>query len=229
MQACADPGPAAAAMNPDDLSLFWMPAAELVEAWTDLLQAEQAFAAAVPLVRGRRLPARTRAITDEESLRFLAIEQPAQASAFLWRLELLGVDVGVKWELVADQWEAASPLDGFATDAWLAMMAFVGAGRELSQRQVLVTLKVTSLGWGREAWFAKAYGMGAAQAILAFGAGRYAEAVDLLRPLRENPPPFGWTRLHRDLLHHTLLESAIRAGQRETAARLASALRPAAE
>jgi hypothetical protein len=134
-------------------------------------------------------------------------------SALLWRMHLLGVGVGDRWEVVADKWDKVGPMHDHAFDAWLAMMAFVGARREVSQRQTLITLKVTSFGAGRGAYFAKAFGMPAAQGILAFGAGRYAETVDLLGPLCRNPHPSCPGQTHRNLVEHTLVEAALRSGQ----------------
>ena len=167
------------------------------------------------------LPAlRSRTMTDREGRQFRALELVTDASALLWRLDLLGVDVGARWNLLADRWEAMAPLGDYAFDAWLAMMAFVGAGRERSQRQTLITLKVISLGSGEAAFFAKECGMAAAQAILAFGAGRYAETVDLLRPLRRCAHRFGGRPGRRDLIDLTLIEAALRSGQEAIASAL---------
>lgn len=192
-------------------------AADELMSWA---QRPEARASGASAAREHLRRAKSRRMTEPESQQFRAFDKAADASAFLWRLDLLGVDVGVKWDFVADRWETASPMDDFAADAWLAMMAFVGARRELSQRQTLITLKVTSLGWGRAAYVAKTSGMAAAQAILAFGAGRYAETMDLLRPLRDGAPPFGWSQVHLDLADQTLIEAAIRSGQDALASEL---------
>ena len=173
-----------------------------------------------PRPHGIARAAMRRPMTERERQQFLAIELVTDATALLWKLDLLGVDVGVRWELVADRWDAVGPMGDYAYNAWIAMMAFVGASREGSQRQTLINLKVTSLGWGDAAFFAKECGMAAAQAILAFGAGRYAETVDLLRPLRRCMHRFGGDRARRDLLDLTLVEAAIRSGQNDLASAL---------
>src|SRR5690606_1377781 len=51
------------------------------------------------------------------------------ASALLWRLELLDVDVGPRWQPLADLWEAHADSGNYAFNDAHAMMAFVGAGR----------------------------------------------------------------------------------------------------
>ncbi len=152
-----------------------------------------------------------------------SIELVTETTALLWRLDLMGVEVGGRWPILADRWDAVAPLGEHAADAWLAMMAYVGARREPAQRSTLIMLKVASLGWGEEAFFAKECGMAAAQAILAFGAGRYSETLDLLLPLRHCERHFGEQCGHgsrRDLIEHTLIEAAIRSGHDDLAAEL---------
>jgi hypothetical protein len=149
-----------------------------------------------------------------------SVELVTETTALLWRLDLMGVDVGQRWQVLADRWDAVTPLGDQAPHAWLAMMAYVGARREASQRATLIRLKVASLGRGEEAFFAKECGMAAAQATLAFGAGRYEETLDLLLPLRHCEQHFGEHNGHRDLIDHTLIEAAIRSGHEDLAAAL---------
>src|ERR1700736_618475 len=51
------------------------------------------------------------------------------ASALLWRLEVYGVDVGDRWQSLADAWEPRSDEAWYAFNDMHAMMAFAGAGR----------------------------------------------------------------------------------------------------
>ena len=149
-----------------------------------------------------------------------SVELVTETTALLWRLDLMGVDVGGRWPVLADRWDAIAPLGERGFDAWLAMMAYVRAGRQASQRATLLMLKVTSLGRGEAAFFAKECGMAAAQAIVAFGAGRYEETLDLLLPLRHCEQHFGEAAGRRDLVDHTLIEAAIRSGHDDLAAAL---------
>jgi tetratricopeptide (TPR) repeat protein len=135
------------------------------------------------------------------------------ATALLWRLHLLGVDVGDRWSIVAGQWEAVGPVGDYAFNAYHTMMAYVGADRVRLQNETLNTLKAAGLGTGDAALFAKEIGLDAAQAILAFGAGRYSETLDLLRPLRHYSHRFGGSHAQRDLIDLTMIEAAIRSGR----------------
>jgi hypothetical protein len=49
--------------------------------------------------------------------------------------------------------------------------------------------------------------------LLAFGRGRYEEAVDLLWPIRRHVHEFGGSHAQRDVMQRTLVEAAIRAGR----------------
>lgn len=152
------------------------------------------------------------------------------ATALLWRLQLRGVDVASRWDTVADGWAPLAGAGNYAFNDWHAMIAFVGSGRGKAQRAVVDSLEVTAAtGTGDTAAFAREVGLDAARAMQAFGEHRYADAVALLRPLRGRAARFGGSHAQRDLLDLTLLEAALRAGQRPLAAALAAeraALRP---
>ena len=139
------------------------------------------------------------------------------ATALLWRLNLLGVDVGDRWNAVADRWAAVDNVGDYAFNAWHAMMAFVGADRVRAQTETLNSLKVATLAEGDVALFAAEIGLGAAQAVLAFGAGRCSEALELLRPLRSHAHRFGGSHAQRDLIDLTMIEAAMRSGRRSFA------------
>src|SRR5690606_5828827 len=51
------------------------------------------------------------------------------ASAMLWRLHLRGIDVGVRWESLADDWWPLATVGSYAFNDVHAVMAFVGARR----------------------------------------------------------------------------------------------------
>jgi hypothetical protein len=60
--------------------------------------------------------------------------------------------------------------------------------------------------------FTRDVGHPATRAIQAFGQGRYAECVELLRPIRHIAHRFGGSHAQRDLLEQTLIEASRRAG-----------------
>ncbi len=138
------------------------------------------------------------------------------ASALLWRLELLGVDVGARWQAVADAWAPLANAS-YAFNDVHAMLAFVGAGQDERARALLAAQERALAGDADNATFTREVGAPVTRAIHAFGAGAYAECVQLLRPVREIASRFGGSHAQRDLLDRTLLEAARRAGQRALA------------
>jgi hypothetical protein len=142
------------------------------------------------------------------------------ASALLWRLHLRGVDLGTRWEAVADQWMPVATAGNYAFNDVHAMMAFVGAGRSRSAESVLDAQRAAMEGTGDNVDFTREVGYPAAQAIKSFGDGDYARTVELLRPIRSYSHRYGGSHAQRDLIDLTLIEAAARAGQDNLAAAL---------
>jgi len=143
------------------------------------------------------------------------------ASAMLWRLHLQGVDVGARWQALADSWAPVATAGNYAFNDMHAVMAFVGAGRHADAEAVLEAQRAALEGRGDNAAFTREVGAAAAQAVKAFGDGDYAATVRLLRPVRNSAHRFGGSHAQRDVIDLTLIEAAVRAGQ----AGLAQALR----
>lgn len=138
------------------------------------------------------------------------------ASAMLWRLALRGIDVGDRWQSLADRWAAATERSTYAFNDLHAMMAFVGAGREQQAQRMLAAqdAALANPAAGNDnVGFLRDVGYDATRAIHAFGAGRFDEAVQRLRPLRSHAARFGGSHAQRDLIDLTLIEAADRAGQ----------------
>lgn len=137
------------------------------------------------------------------------------ASAMLWRLKLLDVDVGARWDEIADAW---APLveDGFyAFNDVHAMMALVGAGRDKDAADLAARLDQVGAAHDGRANDGMTRDVGApvAKALLAFGRGRYGDAASLLRSIRYRAHRFGGSNAQRDLVGWTLVEAALRDGQ----------------
>ncbi|HLT04657.1 MAG TPA: hypothetical protein VK019_06805 [Pseudomonas sp.] len=135
------------------------------------------------------------------------------ASALLWRLELLGVDVGARWQPLADLWEAHADAGNYAFNDAHAMMAFVGAGRGTAVERVLAAQRRAMAEDTDNQRFTSEVGHPLCLAIQAFAAGDPADCVRLIRPLRAIAQRFGGSHAQRDLLDLTLLEAARRSGQ----------------
>jgi hypothetical protein len=142
------------------------------------------------------------------------------ASAMLWRLSLRGIDVSDRWNAIADDWSTVAAAGNYAFNEFHAMLAFVGSGREQEQQAVIASLRTAAAGDTDTAAFAREVGLDAALAIQAFGQGRHAEAVRLLRPLRSYSHRFGGSHAQRDLIDLTLIEAAQRARLQDLATAL---------
>lgn len=142
------------------------------------------------------------------------------ASALLWRLHLRGVDIGDRWNAVADKWVSIATAGNYAFNDMHAMMAFVAAGRSMAADAVLEAQRSAMDGVDDNAAFTREVGYAATQAIKAFGDGNHAETVRLLRPIRSYAHRFGGSHAQRDLIDLTLIEAASRGGQNRLAAAL---------
>ena len=136
------------------------------------------------------------------------------ASALLWRLHLMKIDVGNRWDALANKW-AKSVSDGgyYCFNDFHALMAFIAAGRNAETKEVIQLLEKSAQGENYSALMARAVGLPLARALVAFNAENYAESTELLSSVRFTANRFGGSHAQRDLISQTLIESAIRAGQ----------------
>jgi hypothetical protein len=135
------------------------------------------------------------------------------AAALLWRLELRGVDVGDRWNVLADVY-ATQPRGQYAFDDAHAMLAFVGAGREAEAQALLDRQAAVLAGPGDNALFAGEVGLPVMQALHAFGHKDYDRTIELLRDVRSKAARFGGSHAQRDLIDLTLIAAAGRGGER---------------
>ena len=129
------------------------------------------------------------------------------ASAMLWRLKLIGVDVGDRWAPLAEAW-AAQPAGRLAFEDAHAMMAFIGAGREDLARATLEAQAAAASSPGDNAYFAREVGLPLARGLLAFGRSDHATAIELLRGVRNRAGRFGGSHAQRDVIDLTLIAAA---------------------
>jgi len=136
------------------------------------------------------------------------------AASLLMRLELLGVDVGPRWAELAER--AAPRVADLAlpfTDLHV-VLAQARAGRAEPLARELAALEHATDPVRRRLV------VPIARALEAFTAGRPAEVVDLMLPLRRDWMPIGGSRTQRDLFAQILLVAALRAGRLDTARQL---------
>lgn len=152
------------------------------------------------------------------------------ASALLWRLQLLDVDVGERWTNLADKWERSAADTLYAFNDVHAMMTFVSDNRT-DAAKTLLTANERYVENASDANVAMSREMGIpfCLAIQDFQNGNYADCVDHLLPVRYMTHRLGGSFAQRDVIGWTLLEAALRARRFDLALGLANertALKP---
>jgi len=147
----------------------------------------------------------------------------ANATALLWRLEQAGVDVGHRWEELAQR--SAVHLDDhlFVFADLHYGMAVAASGEEHSVERFLKSCRrFADSGGGTESQVMAEVGLPVAEAIVAHRLRRFAEASDLLLPIRELIWKIGGSHAQRDLFEQLLIDSVVRGGRGELATTLLS-------
>lgn len=144
------------------------------------------------------------------------------ASALLWRLQLRGVSIGDRWHTLADLWEPVAFAGTYAFNDVHAMMAFAASGRTDAMGRILEAQREAMARPDDNAAFTREVGHPIAMAIRAFADEDYAGCVRLLRAVRAIAHRFGGSHAQRDVLDLTLIEAALRAGDKALAAALAA-------
>lgn len=131
-------------------------------------------------------------------------------AALLWRLHLLGAEVGSRWTTLAQGWDLTPRDAGHSAfnDAHL-LMALLGLG-DAAGAQALVgavqrRAERAEHTASANAAMAREVGLPLMRGLLAFDAGDGAEAARLLAPLRETAHRFGGSHAQRDVIDWTLL------------------------
>ncbi|MEP7298647.1 MAG: tetratricopeptide repeat protein [Burkholderiales bacterium] len=133
------------------------------------------------------------------------------ASALLWRLQLLGVDVGARWEALARDWaDPVGHAGHYAFNDVHALLALLGSG-DRARAQALLAASVQRARADNAA-MNREVGVPLMQGLLAYSDGDAATACELLYPLRAVAHRFGGSHAQRDLIDQTLLAAAARSG-----------------
>lgn len=135
------------------------------------------------------------------------------AAALLWRLHLRGVEVGNRWADLADTYARTGEAGFYAFNDMHAMMAFAATGRAADAEALLDAMEAGAATVGTNGFMTRTVGLPIAAAIRAFGQGDYDEAVRQLLPVRYSAHQFGGSHAQRDVVHRTLIEASLRAGQ----------------
>jgi tetratricopeptide (TPR) repeat protein len=143
------------------------------------------------------------------------------ASALLWRLHLLGHDVGNRWLELADAWAPHADGQTYSFNDWHAVMAFLGAGRQADVARILGRYRADAPPRTEAGRWAQQIGSALIEGFAAFWRGDYEAAVDRLHGSRHIANAFGGSHAQRDVIDWTLTEAAVRAGLRDLAEALA--------
>jgi hypothetical protein len=155
------------------------------------------------------------------TLRPLALNL-CNASALLWRLEMLGCDVSARWRDLLPLWEGHADGRTLMFNDLHAVMAELGAGEAALAERRLQWMRQTA---ASDAELADCYGdvgIPLVGGFIAFHRGAYAQAVDHLLPVRFDLWRIGGSKAQRDVVDWTLAEAAVRAGSRDVALSLAN-------
>jgi tetratricopeptide (TPR) repeat protein len=136
-------------------------------------------------------------------------------TALLWRLQLEGVNVGDRFERVADRWhgKALDERGFYAFNDLHAMMSFAATGRSADSSRLLAELRATAAsGVGANRMMTRDIGLPLAEGVLDFTQGQPDRAIEQIDPVRDTANGFGGSHAQRDLLTLTLIAAALRAG-----------------
>ena len=156
----------------------------------------------------------------------LAAMRPASlaicnASSLLWRLDLLGLDVGPRWQQLAALWQGHANGQLYVFCDIHAAMAELRAGATEAWQARLATMRETAASHAESAPLYRDIGLPVVEALIAFQHQAYAQAVERLLPARFDLWKMGGSHAQRDVIDWTLAEAATRAGWRDVALSLA--------
>lgn len=143
------------------------------------------------------------------------------ASALLWRLHLLGHEVGSRWVELADTWVPQADGRCYPFNDWHGVMAFLGAGRQDDIEQILAEYQDEIPAGSEAGRWAQQPGRALIEGFVAFWCGDYKKAVASLHGNRHIANAFGGSHAQRDIIDWTLTEAAVRAGMGDLAEALA--------
>lgn len=143
--------------------------------------------------------------------------QRVDRTAILWRLKLLGVDVASRFDALRRTWSTDAPAAGFyAFNDLHALIACIGAGTDPPDALMEAMTRASS-GAGSNARMTRRAGLPLARAFDDYRRGRWSEATEGLLRARDTSHVFGGSHAQRDVITLTLMDAAVRAGQRELA------------
>ena len=143
------------------------------------------------------------------------------ATALLWRLDILGCDIGERWSEQAALWQGHADGKCLVFADIHAAMAELRSGQETLVERRLMAMRETAASAVAAAGLYRTVGIPIVESLAAFHRGAYDRVVGLLLPVRFDLWQIGGSHAQRDVVNWTLTEAAARAGQRDIALSLA--------
>ena len=144
--------------------------------------------------------------------------QRVDAASLLWRLQLLGADVGDRWQRLLAGWPLDAAVAGHsAFNDVHALFALIGAG-ELDRADAWVRTSLMMAARSGGEWnrgVSNDLAIPLMRGLLDFAHGRYDAAGEAIFPLPAIGAGLGGSHAQRDVIDQTLLAIAARGGMRQ--------------
>ena len=151
------------------------------------------------------------------------------ATALIWRLELLGLEAGERWKEYAALWQGRANGGTSVFNDIHCALTMLRAGDKDGFARLRAGMLGTAAAGTEQSPTWREVGLPVVDGLWAFAGGAYAQAVEHLLPARFSLARMGGSHAQRDIADWTLTEAAVRAGMRDVAVALANerlALRP---
>ena len=144
------------------------------------------------------------------------------ASALLWRLDTLGVDVADRWRALLPRWDGHADGRCFVFADLHAVMAELRSGNEALAERRLDVMRESAANSDESGATYREVGVPVTEGLIAFHRGAYEDAVAHLLPARFDLWRIGGSAAQRDVFDWTVTEAAVRGGLRDVAVSLAN-------
>jgi hypothetical protein len=143
------------------------------------------------------------------------------ATALLWRLDTLGCDTATAGRSRRICGRTMPTGNASWSPTYHAAMTELLSGQEALVERRLEAMRETAANGAEAAGLYRTVGIPIVEGFAAFHRGAYAEAVELLLPVRVDLWQIGGSHAQRDVVDWTLTAAAVRAGQRDVSLSLA--------
>jgi hypothetical protein len=135
----------------------------------------------------------------------------------LWRLVRHGVNVGDRWNELADKAEAriGDCLSAFSLPHW--MMALAASGRFEAAQRMLAAMRDFAQGPGSLRKLVGETALPVTEAVLLHARGEHARVVAVMRPVLGTMHQLGGSHAQQDVLEQLYLDAAMQAGLHDEA------------